>query len=199
MYRWPVGFEGYRAQVLVNDEGRLFGGQTIVHPRQETVVTLDADPPLQEWVRKRLWSQAIHLAWGTFEEGDGRYAITFGDRRVDHPRGQQIVLHGGQSLSWYRVNDQRYTMISRAASGKERCVNSIERYESFSDGRLYAVHYVMTYFSEDEGVLTGMESYVNEFVLHQRMLLPMRRIVSHVTKGGVKTRVIQLSNHRIVA
>lgn len=64
MYRWPVGFEGYRAQVLVNDEGRLFGGQTIVHPRQETVVTLDADPPLQEWVRKRLWSQAIHLAWG---------------------------------------------------------------------------------------------------------------------------------------
>lgn len=97
------------------------------------------------------------------------------------------------------MNDQRYTVISRAPSGKERCVNSIERYEAFSDGRLYAVHYVMTYFSEDEGVLTGMESYVNEFVLHQRTLMPAPRIVSHVTKGGVRTRVIQLSNHRILA
>lgn len=201
MYKWPVGFAGYKATVTVNDEGRLFHGRATVNPRLDTVVSVDGEPTLQEWVHERLWTQAMHLVWTSFEEGDGRYVLTFGESLTHpshHPRGTLVMLHGGRSASWYRIKDQAYTQISRGMPGRERRVNTIERYEASSDGRVYVTHFVMAHFSDDGDAFVGMESFVNEFVMHQRVLLPSRRSVSRVEGGLVKTRVIELSDHRAI-
>jgi hypothetical protein len=200
MYKWPVGYGGYKATVTINDEGRLVHGHATVNPRLHTVVRVDGGPTLQEWVHERLWTQAMHLVWNSFEEGDGRYVLTFGEDHPhqNHPRGTLVTVHDGRLASWYRIKDQAYSQISRGMPAQERRINTIERYEASSDGRLYVSHFVMAHFADDGHTFIGMESYVNEFIMHQRVLLPSRRSISRVEGGLVKTRVIELSNHRAI-
>jgi hypothetical protein len=203
MYRWPAGFGGYRARLSLNDEGRVYTGRVSLVPRKETTVELDgADATLQEWVRERLWTQGMHLAFSTFEEGDGKYVLSFDpqdDPAVPHPRGRRVLLTGGRLDSWYRIKDGQYTQIGRMTPMTERRVNTIERCDHAPDGKQYSSHYVMTYFSLDGQAVIGMESYVNEYTDVNGLWLPWRRRVSFGERGLVKTRVIELSEHEVVA
>lgn len=203
MYRWPAGFRGYRAALVLNDDGRIYTGRVSLVPRKDTTVELvGADPALHEWVRERLWTQGMHLAFPTFEEGDGKYVLSFDlddDPAMPHPRGRKVVLTGGRLESWYRIKDQQYTQIGRITPMTERRVNTIERYDQAPDGKQYSSHYVMTYFSLDGQTVIGMESYVNEYLDVNGLWLPWRRRVSFGERGLVKTRVIELSEHEALA
>lgn len=202
MHKWPVDFRGYRATLHVNEEGRVWTGTVSLVPRKETTVELaGADAALQEWVRERLWTQGMHLAFTPFEEGDGKYVISFSpddDPGLLHPRGRKVLLTGGRLDSWYRIKDERYTQIGRLSPMAERRVNTIERYEAAPDGRLYSGHYVMTYFTLDGRSVIGMESYVNDYTDVRGIWLPRRRSVSFGEGGAVKTRTIELSNHEVM-
>lgn len=202
MYRWPAHFAGYRAKLSLNDEGRVYRGRMSLVPRKETTVELDgADAALQEWVRERLWTQGMHLAYSVFEEGDGKYVLSFDpqdDSAVPHPRGRRVLLTGGRLDSWYRIKDGQYTQIGRITPMTERRVNTIERCDHAPDGKQYSSHYVMTYFSLDGQAVIGMESYVNEYRDINGVWLPWRRRVSFGERGLVKTRVIDLWEHEII-
>jgi hypothetical protein len=201
MYKWPASFSGYRARITVNDEGALYQGTVSLTPRKDTTVELaGADAALQEWVRERLWTQGMHLAYTPFEEGDGKHILSFApddDPAVPHPRGRKVLLTGGRLDSWYRIKEQRYTQIGRLTPMTERRVNTIERYDVAPDGRQYSSHYVMTYFTLDGQAVIGMESYVNEYEDIRGVLLPRRRSVAYGEGGSVKTRVIELSEHEV--
>ncbi len=202
MYKWPAGFGGYRADVRLNEEGRIVNGTVSLVPRKDTVVDLQgSDPARQEWVRERLWTQGMHLAYSPFEEGDGKYVLSFApdeNLATPHPRGRLVLLTGGRLESWYRIKDQRYTQIGRITPMTERRVNTIERYDLAPVGKHYSSHYVMTYFTVDGQSVIGMKSYVNEYVEVQRVWLPVRRRVAYGEQGEVKTRVIELSNHEVM-
>lgn len=202
MYKWPAGFRGYRAQVVLNDEGRQWAGTVSLVPRKDTAVTLPgADPALEEWVRERLWTQGMHLAYAPFEEGDGKYVLSFDpeeDPAIPHPRGRRVLLTGGRLESWYRILHHRYTQIGRLSPMTERRVNTIERYDEAPDGKQYSSHYVMTYFTLDGQSVIGMQSYVNEYTDVQGIWLPLRRRVSFGEQGLAKTRVIELSAHEVL-
>ncbi len=201
MYKWPAGFPGYRADIVLNDEGRLYRGTVKLIPRRETVVDLPgAEATLQEWVRERLWTQGMHLAYAPFEEGDGRYVLSFApddDPTVPHPRGRKVLLTGGRLDSWYRIANGQYTQIGRLSPMTERRINTIERYDRVSDGRQYSSHYVMTYFTLDGQAVIGMESYVNEYKDVRGLWLPAARRVSFGNCGLVKTRIVELSDHGV--
>jgi hypothetical protein len=200
MYQWPATFAGYQAALQVNDAGHLFSGAVTVVPKQPVVVHLEADETLRTWVQERLGTQAMHLAYTPFVEGDGRYIVTFdhtAEATAHHPRGVCVCLHGGRMASWYRIAEERYTQISRTIPGQHRQVNTIERYDSAPDGRLYASYYVMAYFRGPELTLAGMESYSNTFIDVQGLLLPCQRSISSAAHGTVRTRLISLSAHRL--
>ncbi|HMZ53956.1 MAG TPA: DUF3386 family protein [Nitrospira sp.] len=201
MYKWPASFVGYRANVMLNEDGRIWTGSVRLVPRKDTTVELEgADPALQEWVRLRLWTQGMHLAHSEFEESDGKYVLSFDpeeDPAVPHPRGRRVLLTGGRLESWYRISEHLYTQIGRLTPMAERRVNTIERYDQAPDGRQYSSHYVMTYFTPDGESVVGMESYVNEYLDVDGIWLPLRRRVSFGERGTVKTRVIELSWHEV--
>jgi hypothetical protein len=200
MYRWPARFAGYQAALQVNDNGRLFSGAVTVVPKQPVVVQLEADETLQTWVQEHLGTQAMHLAYTPFEEGDGLYILTFdhtAEATVSHPRGVCVCLHGGRMASWYRIAEERYTQISRTIPGQHRQVNTIERYDSAPDGRLYASYYIMAYFRGPDLILAGLESYCNAFIDLQGLLLPCQRVISSAEHGTIRTRVISLAEHRL--
>ncbi len=202
MYKWPAGFGGYRADVALNDEGQIVNGTVRLVPRKDTTVELPgAEPALQEWVRERLWTQGMHLAYSPFEEGDGKYVLSFDpeeDTAMPHPRGRRVLLTGGRLESWYRIKDYQYTQIGRITPMTERRINTIERYDLAPDGKQYSSHYVMTYFTLDGQSVIGMESYVNEYAEVNGVWLPLRRRVSFGEQGFVKTREIKLSNHEVL-
>jgi hypothetical protein len=200
MYKWPATFAGYQAVLHVNDDGRCWQGEVTVRPKPLVVVRLDAAAPLQGWVQTCLETQAMHLAYTTFDDSDGRYILTFDEtpEATHHPRGGRICVHGGRMVSWYRLAEYRYTQISRSEPGQRRQVNTIERYELVPDGRLWASHYIMAYFREPDAVLLGMESYVNALVPLHGLLLPSRRSISYIDGGAIKTRVLELSAHQVL-
>ena len=202
MYKWPKDFGGYRANVTFNQNGTIVRGTVKLVPRKDATVDLPgADPALQEWVSDRLWMQGMHLAYSPFEDGDGRYILSFDpeeDAGSAHPRGRRVFLTGGRLESWYRIKDQQYTQIGRITPMTERRVNTIERYEFAPDGRQVSSQYVMTYFSLDGQSVIGMESYVNEFVEVGGIWMPAVRRVSFGDSGGVSTRMIKLSNHEVM-
>jgi hypothetical protein len=201
MYKWPATFAGYQAALEVNDDGRVFSGEVTVLPRPSVVVQLAADTTLQQWVRERLETQARHLVYTSFAAGDGRYMLTF-DHTAEatdrHPRGRRIALHGGPMTSWYRVAEERYTQISRTIPGQHRQVNTIERYESAPDGRLYACQYVLAYFRGPELALADLEIYHNTFLVTDGLLLPGQRVISAIDQSTVRTRQLTLSRHRLL-
>jgi hypothetical protein len=170
----------------------------LVKPTQRPVLTLNDNDRLCEWTRHSLLTQSMHFVDSPFAEGDGRYRIAFAPTsgpHDTHPRGACIYLDGGQMQSWYRIRDSYYTQICRYAPGTPRRVNTIERHETAPDGRLYATHYVMTYFAEHTDTLIGLESYVNEFVSFCDLLLPARRTITFVENGQVRVRMITLGDH----
>jgi hypothetical protein len=202
MYKWPATFAGYRAVLTVQEEERLWHGEATVQPQQAVVVQVDSDESGRAWVQESLSTQAMHLAYIPFEQGDGRYILTFDPQEAGprlHPRGVRVILHGGRLASWYRIKEQRYSQIGRTVPDGTRWINTIERYEAAADGRLYATHYVLAHFPAHGASLVGLASYVNEFVEHQpALLLPSRRTIWHVEGGRTRARVIALSAHRVL-
>ena len=203
MYKWPAAFAGYRALLTVQEEEQQWHGAATVRPRQAVEVRLDGDDSVQAWVQESLSTQAMHLAYIPFEQGDGQYVLTFDPQETRtglHPRGIRVILHGGRLASWYRLTEQRYSQIGRTAPDGTQRINTIERYEAAADGRLYATHYNLTHFSACSASLTGCASYVNEFVEYQpALLLPSRRTIWLVEGGCTRARVIALSAHRVLS
>jgi len=202
LYKWPATFAGYRAVLTVQEEERLWQGEATVQPQQAVMVQVDGDDSLRAWVQESLTTQAMHFTDIPFEEGDGRHALTFDTQETGtriHPRGVRITLHGGRLASWYRIKEQRYSQIGRTAPDGTQRINTIERYEGASDGRLLATHYVVAHFPTHGANLVGLASYVNEFVEHEAaLLLPSRRTIWHVEGGRARARVIELSAHRVL-
>jgi Protein of unknown function (DUF3386) len=203
MYKWPAAFAGYRAMLTVQEEERLWHGEATVRPRQAVEVQLEGDDSVRAWVQESLSTQAMHLACIPFEHGDGRYVLTFDPQEAGiglHPRGVRIILHGGRLASWYRISEQRYSQIGRTAPDGTLRINTIERYEAATDGRLYATHYILAHFPAHGASLVGLTSYVNEFVEHQpALLLPSRRTIWHVEGGCTRARVIALSAYGVLS
>jgi hypothetical protein len=202
LYKWPATFAGYCAVLTVQEEERLWQGEATVQPQQAVIVQVDGDDSLRAWVQESLTTQAMHFTDIPFEEGDGRYVLTFDPQETGtrlHPRGVRITLHGGRLASWYRIKEQRYSQIGRTAPDGTQRINTIERYEGASNGRLCATHYVVAYFPAHGANLVGLASYVNEFVEHESaLLLPSRRTIWHVEGGRARARVIELSAHRVL-
>jgi hypothetical protein len=202
MYKWPATFAGYQAVLTMQEEERLWYGEATVQPRQAVVVQLDSDESVQAWVHKSLSTQAMHLVNIPFEQGDGRYVLTFDPQETGtgrHPRGVRVLLHGGRLASWYRICEQRYSQIGRTTPDGTQRINTIERYETAADGRLYATHYILAHFSAHGASLVGLASYVNEFVEHHpALLLPSRRTIWQVEGGRTRARVIASSAQRVL-
>src|SRR5262249_11642044 len=157
---------------------RQWHGATTVRPWQAVEVQLDGDDNVRAWGHESLSTQAMHLAYIPFEQGDGRYVLTFDPQEAGpglHARGVRVILHGGRLASWYRISEQRYSQIGRTAPDGTLRINTIERYEAATDGRLYATHYILAHFPAHGASLVGLTSYVNEFVEHQLALLEYRK------------------------
>lgn len=191
--RWAPGFSGFAADLTANIDGKEISGK-LSAPNKEVSVSLP-DEGLSKWVTGQVSMMMVHRMHRTFEESDGKYALTLGEEEP-HPYGRLIYIHGDGMNSRYRVLDDRILQIHREM-GKMKFTINVEEALKTPSGRYITTHFAVFYFAPD-GPLTGTEVFRDQHAVVNGVYLPGIRRVTNADKGGVSVRMMAFSNHRLL-
>jgi hypothetical protein len=199
--RWGDSFLGFTADLIINENGAIYKGKVTIKSPQETEVTLETPAgkeSLEDWAKNQVGMMASHRASRPFDAADGKYALTFSpDDNGDHPLGRQILIHGDGMNSRYRIKEDRIRQIDRTTPRMRFTIN-IEETMTTADGKSLTTQYVVYYFSPD-GNVSKVESFTDLPFEYKGVYLPgSRRIISN-EQGGIVVRVLEFSNHALLA
>lgn len=196
-YKWGTDFAGFTADLICNDDGEIFKGQVSVRSAKEVEVRLEAPTEksgVQKWAQEQIAMMAGHRVSRSFEEGDGRFSITFAEAD-QHPFGRQLLIHGDGLNSRYRVKEDRIQQIDRDM-GRMKFTINIEEAMQTSDGKFLTTQYVVFYFSPDNQI-TKVDSLTDHPVEVKGVYLPCHRRVILTEGGKAVVRLLQFKNHHL--
>ncbi|MFY9269622.1 MAG: DUF3386 family protein [Candidatus Manganitrophaceae bacterium] len=197
--RWGKDFPGFSADLFFNINGKEVQGKIKIKSPKEIDITLDGVPSeddLVKWAQNQIGMMAVHRAHRSFDESDGKYALTFVEEAGNHPLGRPVAINGDGMNSRYRIKDDRIRQISRSM-GKMKFTINIEDAMTTSDGKFLTTEYVVFYFSPD-GNLTQVESFSDRpFELKGSYLPGYRRTISN-ENGEVVVREVTFKNHQLL-
>jgi hypothetical protein len=193
--RWQPDFKGFAADIAINVNGReVRGSVTVKGPRDVTVSLPDAE--VQKWAEGQIGMMAVHRAPRSFEEADGKYALTLGDDR-DHPLGPRLTINGDGMHSFYRVKGDRITQINRKMQHMAFTIN-VEESALTQDNKFLTTRYTVYYYSPQDGKLTNVESFTDSHTRVGSSDLPAgRRIISY-ENNDVVVRSLTFENHKML-
>ena len=195
--RWQKDFKGFTADLTVNVNGKETKGPVMVKGPREVSVQL-GDAEVQKWVQEQLGMIAVHRGPRSFEESDGKYALTM--EEDGHPFGTKLVIHG--SNSFYRLKDNRITQINRkmAHPGMNPFAFTINVEESSvtQDQKYLTTRYTVYYYSPTDGKLNNVESFTDTHVRVGSSDLPATRRIISFENGEVFVKSLTFSNHKLV-
>lgn len=198
--RWQANFKGFAADLTVNVNGKAVKGSvTVKGPRDLSVSLPDAD--LQKWAENQIGMIAVHRGPRSFEESDGKYALTLGDDG-SHPLGRRLDIHGDGMHSFYRIKDDRITQINRQMghAGMPPFAFTINVEDSLvtKENKFLTTRYTVYYFSPQDGKLTNVESFTDTHVRVDASDLPATRRIISFENGEVTVRSLTFTNHRML-
>ncbi len=195
--RWPNTFQGFTAGLTVNVNGKETAGSVIVKGPREVSVQLGGGD-IQKWAQEQLGMIAVHRGPRSFDESDGKYALTM--EEDGHPLGVKLTIHG--SNSYYRLKDSRITQINRkmAHPGMNPFAFTINVEESAvtQDQKNLTTKYTVYYYSPTDGTLTNVESFTDTHIRIGACDLPAtRRIITYEGKQVV-VKYLNFTNHSLL-
>jgi len=198
--RWQANFKGFTADLTVNVNGKeVKGSVTVKGPRDLNVSLPDGD--LQKWAENQIGMIAVHRGPRSFEESDGKYALTLGDD-LDHPMGPRLVINGDGMHSFYRVKGDRITQINRKMGhpGAPPIAFTINVEDSMvtKDNKFLTTRYTVYYSSPKDGKLTNVESFSDSHVRVDASDLPASRRIISYENGEVTVKSLTFSNHKML-
>ncbi|WHZ29273.1 MAG: hypothetical protein OJF51_004075 [Nitrospira sp.] len=195
--RWQKDFKGFTADLTVNVNGKETSGPISVKGPREVSVQL-GDSETQKWVQEQLGMIAVHRGPRSFEESDGKYALTM--EEDGHPFGTKLNIHG--SNSFYRIKDNRITQINRkmAHPGMNPFAFTINVEESAitQDQKNLTTKYTVYYYSPTDGKLTNVESFTDTHVRVGSSDLPATRRIITYENGQVVVKNLTFKNHKLL-
>jgi hypothetical protein len=194
-YRWPEGFKGFSADLVVRQAGKTAKGRVTLKSARDLSVRMD-DPEIQEWAEGQIAMMAVHRSARPFQESDGKYSLTLGEEDGD-PMGRLVYIHGDNMGSHYRVQDDRITQINRQMERMAFTIN-VEDTLTTPDGRNLTTRYCVYYFSPKDNRLANVESYTDRHAVVEGIHLPGTRRISFVAGQKVVTRSLEFLNHALL-
>jgi hypothetical protein len=195
--RWQKDFKGFTADLTVNVNGKETTGPVIVKGPREVSVQL-GDGETQKWAQEQLGMIAVHRGPRSFEESDGKYALTM--EEDGHPFGTKLNIHG--SHSFYRIKDNRITQINRkmAHPGMNPFAFTINVEESAitQDQKNLTTKYTVYYYSPTDAKLTNVESFTDTHVRIGSSDLPATRRIITYENGQVVVKNLTFKNHKLL-
>ena len=195
--RWQKDFKGFTADLTVNVNGKETSGPISVKGPREVSVQL-GDSETQKWAQEQLGMIAVHRGPRSFEESDGKYALTM--EEDGHPLGTKLNIHG--SNSFYRIKDNRITQINRkmAHPGMNPFAFTINVEDSAitQDQKNLTTKYTVYYYSPTDGKLTNVESFTDTHVRVGSSDLPATRRIITYENGQVVVKNLIFKNHKLL-
>lgn len=190
VYRWPEGFAGFSADLLVTEGGQAIPGRLTVRAGSEPDIVFRESGPLADWARGELVMMIAHRAARSFEEADGRFAHRDGGREDNAHR-----IHIGDRLSSsYLVDDQGHIVeVTRSPGATTFSIRILDQVRAPAGGWLSRVFSVS--FWEPPGVIDRVQAYQDDHVALTGVLVPARRHVVTTDRAGVGARTIEVSGH----
>jgi uncharacterized protein DUF3386 len=153
---WGSDFPGFQAKAVVVYKGQEHRGTVQVGKDYRVEVEIPNEGA-SKWATDALQSIVLHRRGGRFEEGDGRYPVTFGPTD-EHPAGRLIRLND-QMNSTYRVKDGQILQINRAAGPRMRFTIDIIENIRTDRGKVLPRLFTVSYFRSDSGELERTETF----------------------------------------
>ncbi len=193
--RWQADFKGFQADLRINVDGTETKGTVTVKGPKDVAVEL-GDEELQKWAQSQIGMIATHRGPRSFEESDGKYALTLeGDDK--HPMGQRITINGDGMGSWYRVKDNRITQINRKMPYVAFTIN-VEDSAITQDQKNLTTRYTVYYFSPKDGSLSNVESFSDTHTRLASSDLPATRRIISYENNAIVTKTIVFENHTML-
>jgi hypothetical protein len=190
--RWRADFVGFKAALVVNDNGVEYRGRVqVTMPRSVDVTVAEAD--LQQWAQQQLAMMVGHRGYRAFDQADGKYTLTLGPQET-HPLGRLVYIHGDGMSSRYRVRDERICQIQRSMERVKFTIN-IEDTMTMRDDKVLTTRFTVYYFNPGTSQLTQVESFVDDYCEVGGIVLPRARRVSFADNGEAVVREVILSEH----
>ncbi len=193
--RWPEGFAGFSADVVVNIDGKNETG-TVTVKNPKDIETSISDAVAKEFLAENLASIAMHRGPRSFEESDGKYKLVFGDDGT-HPLGRSVVMGGDGMSSFYRIKGGRIQQINRKTPRFSFSIN-IEESVKNPEGKFLTHKYTVYYFNPENNSLKDVESYTDDYVRVDNADLPGVRRIINSENGAVSVKSMTFSNHKIL-
>lgn len=193
--RWQSDFKGFTADLTVNINGKESRGTVTVKGPRDVSVTLP-DPEVQKWAENQIAMIAVHRGPRSFEESDGKYALTLGEDG-DHPLGQRLVIHGDGMHSFYRIKGNRITQINRKTPHIAFTIN-IEDSALTKDNKFITTRYTVYYFSPQDGKLANVESFSDTHTRVAASDLPASRRIISYENNEVMVKTLTFENHKML-
>ena len=198
--RWQSNFKGFTADLTVNVNGKEVKGSVTVKGPRDLQVNL-SDGNLQKWAQDQIGMIAVHRGPRSFEESDGKYALTLGDDG-SHPLGQRLDINGDGMHSFYRVKNDRITQINRKMGhpGMPPFAFTINVEDSMvtKDNKFLTTRYTVYYYSPQDGKLTNVESFTDTHVRVDASDLPATRRIISYENGEVIVKSLTFVNHKML-
>ena len=193
--RWQPDFKGFTADLRVNMNGKEVQGSVTVKGPKEVPLNLP-DPELQKWAENQIAMIAVHRGPRSFEESDGKYALTLGDD-TDHPLGPRLIIHGDGMHSFYRVKGDRITQINRKTPHIAFTIN-VEDSAVTKEGKFITTRYTVYYYSPQDAKLANVESFTDTHTRVASSDLPATRRIISYENGEVVVRSFSFENHKML-
>jgi hypothetical protein len=192
--KWPEGFAGFRASVVCETPRGVVSGQVAVAPPDRVDVTCD-DPDLRTCLRDMLWGVTVDRTPRFFDEGDGRFPISFGDGQDDVlGRPVNVLARLGQCRYWID-GAGRIRQVERIARGL-RVVTTFEGFTRATPGRILPAQTRTCTWDLASGALLRSETIHDSHRRIQHVWLPSTRRISG-NPGGTPV-VISLDEHALL-
>ncbi len=185
-------FPGFTAEVSGQFEGRPFAGSVTVDDAGNAQAKLD-DEAVKSWVEQTLASVAMHRI---AQEPGEKPALRFLDADESHPLGRLLAFEGGQFASSYRVKDRQITTVNRAMGRANMTIITLDN-EKTPEGHFLPLGYSVQYWSDATGELTRTESVRDRWARVGAFDLPASHVVTVSADGGLTTRGLALSGHKL--
>ena len=132
--KWPEGFAGFRASVTCETPRGMVAGHVLVGPPDRVEVVCE-EPDLRTRLHDMFWAITVDRTPRFFDEGDGRFPISFGDGR-DDALGQPVNVHTRLGhLRYWIDGSARIRQVERVARGV-RVVTTFEAFTRATPGRV---------------------------------------------------------------
>jgi hypothetical protein len=194
--KWPEGFRGFRA--LVRGEttaGAVSGVISVASPSHIQVECSDAlvFGRLEDLLRTLVEQRMPRF----FDEGDGRFPVTFASAPAD-AHGRAIDVHAPATALRYWVDAAiRIRRIERVARGR-RVVTTFDEIVRATPGRVLPARTTISTWDLGSGIMLGSETVDDRHRRVEHTWLPLSRRIAVSTADGAPSITLSIEDHQLL-